>query len=81
MLNVSPKTAAGTGGAALGGSLAIVFLWALNAIFPHVVITNEVASSWVVIFSAICTFVSSYSVHSSYIPSQPTPPQPNPPPN
>lgn len=70
-MNIAPKTAAGTGGAAIGGAISVIFLWLLQTIFPRVVVTNEVASAWTVIFSTIAAFVSSYSTHSLYLPTTP----------
>jgi len=64
-MNIAPKTAA----AGLGGSLSIVFLWAMGLTLAHwsIVIPPEVAGA----FSTLISTIASY-----YAPRGPAPPPP-----
>jgi hypothetical protein len=70
-MNVAPKTASGLGGAGVGGAVSIVFLWMLQSIFPHLVISNEVAQAFSVIITAATGAVASYATHAVYLPTPP----------
>lgn len=72
-MNVHPKVAAAVGGGTMGGAVSIVFVWALQSAFPHLVITDDVAQSFQIIFTGLVALASGWATNNP--PNPPLPAQ------